>query len=407
MALAGAAGGFIIFLVLNPSILREETVGMDARDSFDALTQIFLGALWLGLAIGSTIGASLVTAEELQTPKAKRAVFFGLAASLTGALIGSVGSVAAQFMYMLLCLISQICARTIGWAIIGLAAGICPGAVRRSYERVKMGAIGGIIGGGLGGMLFDGIAEITRGGSASRFVGFIIMGAAIGAGVSLVEEFKKEYWLTMLSGAREGRSFILTKPETNIGRDELVDIPLFGDQSVQKRHASIVTNKGSAQILATPGQMVEINSRPMPTASLSDGDIISIGRHRLRFNSRHTTGVFAPLAPYPLQHVQQAAMQSQTGVPRLEVVAGPHTGEVFTLASSPIIVGRDAACNIPLFRDGMASRQHAKIFWDGSVWRVEDLGSTNGLFVNQQRVANHILKPGDTIVIGQTVFTAL
>lgn len=99
--------------------------------------------------------------------------------------------------------------------------------------------------------------------------------------------------------------------------------------------------------------------------------------------------------------------QQQSGpISRLAVTAGPHAGEVFALTANPIVIGREPGNGVALVRDMMASRQHARLIYDGIGWQVEDLGSTNGIYVNGQRVSTVTLNPGDQLQIGQTLFTA-
>jgi pSer/pThr/pTyr-binding forkhead associated (FHA) protein len=66
-------------------------------------------------------------------------------------------------------------------------------------------------------------------------------------------------------------------------------------------------------------------------------------------------------------------------------------------------IGRGAECELRI-EDTYASAQHARIFGRGTSWYVEDLGSTNGTFVNEQRLAAPaMLAPGDRIRVGTTV----
>jgi hypothetical protein len=88
---------------------------------------------------------------------------------------------------------------------------------------------------------------------------------------------------------------------------------------------------------------------------------------------------------------------------RFVVVEGPDltAGSAIEITSTSV-VGREADNGIPLHDDEFASARHARIDprTDG-VW-VEDLGSTNGTFVNGGRIAAERLKPGDVLRIGQT-----
>ena len=90
---------------------------------------------------------------------------------------------------------------------------------------------------------------------------------------------------------------------------------------------------------------------------------------------------------------------------RLVVVASPvlDEGEVVTLDVQPLTVGRGANNVLPLDGDEYASTRHARFEprRDG-VW-VEDMGSTNGTFVNGIRLTRERrLTPGDVVRIGET-----
>jgi pSer/pThr/pTyr-binding forkhead associated (FHA) protein len=88
---------------------------------------------------------------------------------------------------------------------------------------------------------------------------------------------------------------------------------------------------------------------------------------------------------------------------RFRVLGGPglRQGRTIEIASATVI-GRDAGTGIRLDGDEFASSQHARIEprQDG-VW-VEDLGSTNGTFLNGERITAERLQPGDVVRVGQT-----
>lgn len=73
------------------------------------------------------------------------------------------------------------------------------------------------------------------------------------------------------------------------------------------------------------------------------------------------------------------------------------------LPGNTVTIGRSPTCTI-VINDTYASSLHAKVFNDGNKWIVEDLGSTNGTFLGEQKLKSPmILRLGDSIRIGQTV----
>jgi len=395
LAVGGAIGGLITFIVLNPSVRGKALFG-----DGDAIQSWVRMGTKLGAVIGLTIGACLIAAEEWHTRSANRILRRSLTGTLAGVFCGALGGLDGQFIFTVIQPVNVVLARCVGWALMGAGAGICPGLVSGSWKRAELGAFGGLFGGAAGGMLFDALALIARSADLSRALGFVLVGAAIGIAVAFLEEIAKEYWVTVLTGPKEGRSYVLSKQETAIGRDETLDIPLFGDSSVQRVHARIVKSDTGAYIRAErPGSPVVVNSQPVANAPLSDGDIIGIGKHRLRFGARRSTqaATLAPLAP-------QARPVNPT---MLQVISGPHSGAAFPLSSASMPIGRSPGCSIPLPNDRLVSRQHARMVWDGASWRVEDCGSTNGVFVNGQRVSVQVIHPGDEITVGQSTLRAL
>jgi hypothetical protein len=71
--------------------------------------------------------------------------------------------------------------------------------------------------------------------------------------------------------------------------------------------------------------------------------------------------------------------------------------------SASMVVGRAPECEL-LLDDTYVSQQHARIFGKNGSWYVEDLGSTNGTYVNEQKLAAPaMVQPGDRIRVGTTV----
>ncbi len=71
--------------------------------------------------------------------------------------------------------------------------------------------------------------------------------------------------------------------------------------------------------------------------------------------------------------------------------------------TASMTIGRGADCELRV-DDTYASNQHARLFGRNGAWYVEDLGSTNGTFVNDQKLAAPAqIQPGDKIRVGTTV----
>jgi len=83
--------------------------------------------------------------------------------------------------------------------------------------------------------------------------------------------------------------------------------------------------------------------------------------------------------------------------------SGPTTGKIYPLEAPEIIIGRDASNGVAI-NDAEISRKHAKLSLHGSAYVIQDLGSTNGSFVNGQRITGtQVLNPGDTVSFGENI----
>jgi FHA domain-containing protein len=108
------------------------------------------------------------------------------------------------------------------------------------------------------------------------------------------------------------------------------------------------------------------------------------------------------VASVPPRAAQQPKKKGQRGPRTLVVTAGPLSGTKITLGDQPILIGRADDSTLVL-TDDFASSRHARLTNRGGQWYVEDLGSTNGTYLDQQRVQGPLLvNPGVPIRIGQT-----
>ncbi len=92
---------------------------------------------------------------------------------------------------------------------------------------------------------------------------------------------------------------------------------------------------------------------------------------------------------------------------KLEILEGPDTGRKFQIDGGRLIIGRGAECDIRL-QQGSISRMHAAIDFIDGVWRIEDLGSQNGIFIAGEPVRNAVLEHQTKLQLGtiMTLFDA-
>jgi predicted component of type VI protein secretion system len=83
--------------------------------------------------------------------------------------------------------------------------------------------------------------------------------------------------------------------------------------------------------------------------------------------------------------------------------SGPTPGVTFPLEGDQLVIGRDASNGIAI-NDAEISRKHSRLTFQGGKYVLEDLGSTNGTFINGQRLAGQVvLKPGDVVSLGEQI----
>lgn len=98
-----------------------------------------------------------------------------------------------------------------------------------------------------------------------------------------------------------------------------------------------------------------------------------------------------------------AQNDSRKSKPYLEVIKGSDEGKIFLINKDEFIIGRQEDCDVAV-TDPEISRRHLRLYQDNNRWFVQDLGSTNGTYLNKLRVDRYRLNPGDRIKAGQSHF---
>ena len=117
------------------------------------------------------------------------------------------------------------------------------------------------------------------------------------------------------------------------------------------------------------------------------------------------TVVYVPLADraeHPLSPDEAAHVEGLSGY-AIVVEKGPRTGMTFILREGNTTVGRHPESDIFL-NDVTVSRHHCRFVTKGETLTVEDSGSTNGTYLNDERVDRAVLAAGDEVLVGRFHF---
>ena len=381
-----------------------------------------LRAGFLGLLFG-TIGISLG---------------YSLGGNITRALFGQ-----TVFLDPTANIFTQILARTTAIAPMAIFLGAAVGASTLNLKRTIQGTIGGAIAGIVAGLSFDLLSAALANpmlalqgqqtgdvGGTARALTFSLIGALIGLFIGLVDLLARKAWVRLSLGRNEGREWSLDWADNYIGRNENATIPLFGDPNIAPVHA-VIHRQGNQYILRDGGSAMGtgLNGQRIQEAVLFPGAIIQIGNFALEFMEKGSPSrAMQPLSTQmptqmPTQMYGQQPIQQQSQMPNLNktvaygqqnplvtapavltlvALDGPLSGQRFPLLS-PIELGRESA-QVPMQYDSQASRRHAVVSPYPSGVEVRDNGSTNGTFVNGQRISQTIARPGDVVKVGSTSF---
>lgn len=245
------------------------------------------------------------------------------------------------------------------------SARFCPSC---GYDMMQQAAPGGVTPGAQG-------AEPATppGGSGAGVPGG---GSAAGTQLLGSESFVTALVVRWMGGSSQ--RYPLKKPVISAGRAPENDI-VINHPAVSGHHLNISVSGGQMMITdlkSTNG--TQLNGHRIPPSvpqNVQAGDIVRIG---------DLTGNWVGLA-----------LEGAAG----EAVRQLSLGKLDLSNLTNVIIGRDPSCYLPLNHPTVSAR-HATIFKQDGGLMIRDLGSTNGTFVNGQRVAQAPLKSGDEIQIG-------
>lgn len=199
----------------------------------------------------------------------------------------------------------------------------------------------------------------------------------------------------------------LSKNDLTIGRAPESDIHL-NENNISRYHAQLI-RQGSITLLSDLGSSngTFVNGvRIHGTVELHNGDKVSFAGIQMTFHT--PAGFVAPQVPQQVQYgpgpgpAPASGLTSAQAVPEAALEASD--GEPILLVKPETMVGRVPGNDL-VVNDTYVSREHAKLQNVNGQFIVADLGSSNGTFVNEQRVYGaQPLQPGDRVRFGRTTF---
>ncbi len=170
---------------------------------------------------------------------------------------------------------------------------------------------------------------------------------------------------------------------------------VLADPAVGELHCEIhVTGTGANLQVPAGGGPVSVNGKPVPDImALRAGDQIGFGPIMARFAVVEA----ARSGPAAGADEDSGATRVRLAVPKyvLRGVSGAVFGKVFPVAG-PVVIGRAPECDISVHAEEI-SRRHALVKPTQDGLSVEDLGSSNGTYINAKRVQQGFLNAGDEL----------
>lgn len=274
-ALLGAIGGLIGWQV-------SDLLGLSFASNL-YLSEALVGAL-IGLSVGLFIGLT----EGALTRNPVHALKSGVFSGLLGLGAGAIGLPLSEFLFQSVG--AGVVGRALGWGVFGLLIGLAEGMVGRT--QAWKGMLGGFIGGALGGILLESVHNWLRDPLTGKAAGLVLLGACVGAFISLIAVLLSRAWLEVRSGKLKGTEFMLDKfmskgfPSIAIGSSPLKSEIVLPDPDIAPQHAMLSGDGISFNLKDMSLSGTFINNRRVERVQLANGQRIRMGNTEMVYHER-------------------------------------------------------------------------------------------------------------------------
>ena len=274
-ALLGAIGGLVGWQV-------SDLLGLSFASNL-YLSEALVGAL-IGLSVGLFIGLT----EGALTRNPVHALKSGVFSGLLGLGAGAIGLPLSEFLFQSVG--AGVVGRALGWGVFGLLIGLAEGMVGRT--QAWKGMVGGFIGGALGGILLESVHNWLQDPLTGKAAGLVLLGACVGAFISLIAVLLSRAWLEVKSGKLKGTEFMLDKfmnkgfPSIAIGSSPLKSEIVLPDPDMAPQHAMLSGDGMSFNLKDMSLSGTYINNRKIERVQLANGQRIRMGNTELVYHER-------------------------------------------------------------------------------------------------------------------------
>jgi len=210
--------------------------------------------------------------------------------------------------------------------------------------------------------------------------------------------------VTLPNGQKQ--EFGLAKSSIIIGRAATNDIAL-PDTQVSRAHVRLECSEKECVVVdlgSTNG--MRVNGKRIDRHTLSPGDVINVGGTTLRFKGAGSENELEMTHMQTFVDLERSLVDmpveiqiDETTEPRLVVIFAGKTAE-FPLSGDAVRIGRDQDNDV-VIESTDVSRHHVLVEHRGRAFILRDQHSTNGTWMNGQRIAEHTLQSGDTFRVGK------
>lgn len=248
------------------------------------LNEIIVGGM-IGLVIGLFVGLAEGIARQ-NAWKALQSAGLGCLLGLAG---GAIGLPVAE-LFSIQIFGGQVWSRALGWAIFGLSIGAASGL--RSGAQIWKSALGGFLGGGLGGVLLEWIRVRVHNQTLGKALGMLTLGLMTGFFIALIVWVLSRVWLTVKSGKLKGTDFMLDKflrkgfPSIIIGSSALKAEIVLPDPDIAPQHAMLTGTGDRFKLrdISTLGTF--INGKKIEESTLRNRQVIKLGNTELEYHEK-------------------------------------------------------------------------------------------------------------------------